>query len=154
MKVRFFIRFDYDVDNWHCWRKDGENYIELFKNESKNAYVETKEELQGVDFANTERLLGLFHETHMSYADDRDTNHTNLEPSLKDMTAAAITMLSKNDRGFFLMVEGSGIDQAHHGARVIFILCVVSSCVHYSGQNEMFILKTHVAAVCSCPVHL
>ena len=54
----------------------------------------------------------------MSYEDERDDSDEG-EPSLVDMTQAAIKMLSKNkDSGYFLMVEGGMIDHAHHGARV------------------------------------
>ena len=53
----------------------------------------------------------------MSYEDERDDSDEG-EPSLVDMTQAAIKMLSKNKDGYFLMVEGGMIDHAHHGARV------------------------------------
>ncbi len=36
------------------------------------------------------------------------------EPSLAEMTEKALSLLTKNDRGFFLMVEGSQIDWANH----------------------------------------
>ena len=36
------------------------------------------------------------------------------EPSLKDLTEAALNLLKQNKRGFFLMVEGSQIDWAGH----------------------------------------
>jgi alkaline phosphatase len=35
-------------------------------------------------------------------------------PTLRDMTAAAITVLSKNPRGFWLMVEPGDVDWANH----------------------------------------
>lgn len=37
------------------------------------------------------------------------------EPSLAEMTDKAIAILDRNERGFFLMVEGSQIDWAAHG---------------------------------------
>ena len=39
------------------------------------------------------------------------------EPSLSEMVKVAIEMLSKNEDGFFLMVEGAKIDKGHHDGR-------------------------------------
>ncbi|KAI8421636.1 hypothetical protein MSG28_009634 [Choristoneura fumiferana] len=36
------------------------------------------------------------------------------DPSLADMTRAALSILLKNDKGFFLLIEGGRIDHAHH----------------------------------------
>ncbi|MET0659271.1 MAG: alkaline phosphatase, partial [Steroidobacteraceae bacterium] len=36
------------------------------------------------------------------------------EPALADMTAKAIQLLSRNKKGFYLMVEAGRIDHAHH----------------------------------------
>ena len=62
------------------------------------------------------RLIGLYDfalaQGHMSYELDRDPAK---EPSLSQMTTKAIDVLSKNDKGFFLMVEGGRIDHALHG---------------------------------------
>jgi alkaline phosphatase len=48
---------------------------------------------------------------YLSYNCDRDTLK---EPGLSEMTAKAIDMLSKNKKGFFMMVEGSQVDWAAH----------------------------------------
>lgn len=40
-------------------------------------------------------------------------------PSLAQMTDKAIELLSKNDNGFFLQVEGASIDKQDHAANVI-----------------------------------
>jgi alkaline phosphatase len=55
-------------------------------------------------------LLGLFTASHMSYEADRPTT----EPSLTDMTLAALDRLAGDPEGFFLMVEAGRIDHAHH----------------------------------------
>lgn len=55
-------------------------------------------------------LLGLFTPDHMSYEIDREP----LEPSLADMSYLAIALLSRNPKGFFVMIEGSRIDHAAH----------------------------------------
>lgn len=61
-------------------------------------------------------VLGLFERSHMEYEVDRAAD-TGGEPSLVDMTAKAIELLSGDRRrssGYFLMVESGRIDHAHH----------------------------------------
>jgi alkaline phosphatase len=57
------------------------------------------------------KILGLFAGSHMSYDDDRAET---TEPALSDMTKKALNVLSKDNDGFFLMVEGGRIDHASH----------------------------------------
>lgn len=47
----------------------------------------------------------------MKYNLDRDKSTS---PSLSEMTEAAIKVLSRNQNGYFLFVEGGRIDSAHH----------------------------------------
>ena len=54
-------------------------------------------------------ILGLFESSHMKY----DVERTG-EPSLAEMTEAAITSLSSNENGFYLNVEGGRVDHANH----------------------------------------
>jgi alkaline phosphatase len=88
-------------------RKDGRNLI----NEAKqNGYVvvETAEEMKK---AQGEKILGLFSLGNMLFEIDRKSS---TEPSLAEMTAKAIDLLSKGRDGFFLMVEAGRIDHAAH----------------------------------------
>ena len=78
------------------------------------AYVSNQEELTTLDLSKTQKLLGLFDSSHMHFAMQEAANPTG-EPSLSDMTAAAIAILEQNPNGFFLMVEGGRIDHGHHG---------------------------------------
>lgn len=84
-------------------RRDGRNLIEEAK-AIGYTYVETKDGLQAAD---GEYLLGLFQMEAL-------TTTASEEPRLAEMTAKAIEILSRNENGFFLMVEGSQIDWACH----------------------------------------
>ena len=91
-------------------RSDGRNLITEAK--AKNAtFVSNVTELNAIDASKTERLLGLFTSSHMSYDLDRDPAK---EPSLAEMTTKAMDVLAKNNKGYFLMVEGGRIDHALH----------------------------------------
>ncbi|KAK7503299.1 hypothetical protein BaRGS_00005564, partial [Batillaria attramentaria] len=68
-------------------------------------YVWNATDFHNVDPANTDYLLGLFDDSHMQYESDRSSD-TGGEPSLAEMTEKAIEILRKNDKGFFLLVEG------------------------------------------------
>ncbi|CAG9129403.1 unnamed protein product [Plutella xylostella] len=61
--------------------------------------------------ADDDYLLGLFESSHMQYHAEADAAR---EPSLAELTEAAIARLSRNPRGYFLFVEGGRIDHAHH----------------------------------------
>jgi alkaline phosphatase len=59
-------------------------------------------------------ILGLFSIDHMAYEAER--NRAN-EPSLAEMTAAAIQRLGREPNGYVLLIEGGRIDHAHHDGR-------------------------------------
>lgn len=68
-----------------------------------------------VDASQTDYLLALFESGDMLY--NRDVIARGIEdkePTLADMTEKAIDILSKNEQGFYLFVEGGKIDSAHH----------------------------------------
>jgi len=76
-------------------------------------YVETAAELATVEPG--EQVLGLFAKSHMTYVAERGDDST--EPTLADMTRAAIRQLAANPNGYFLMVEGGRIDHGHHDGK-------------------------------------
>lgn len=77
------------------------------------SYVTTQSELAQVTSG---KVLGLFSsKSHLDYELDRVAKGaTNTQPSLSEMTAKAIDLLSQNSQGYFLMVEGGRIDHALH----------------------------------------
>ncbi|MCB9745517.1 MAG: alkaline phosphatase [Alphaproteobacteria bacterium] len=58
-------------------------------------------------------LFGLFAESHLDYVVDRPEDSA--QPTLSEMTAAALERLDADPDGFFLMIEGARIDMASHG---------------------------------------
>jgi len=62
------------------------------------------------------RLWALFGNSAQPYDMDRNPAET---PSLAEMTVKALDMLSRNRKGFFLMVEGSKVDWGAHYGDVI-----------------------------------
>ncbi|MBS4220642.1 alkaline phosphatase [Bacillus sp. FJAT-49711] len=86
-------------------------FTSLLEKGKKKGYeiVTNKTELSNVKMP--EKLLGLFAIEGMVPELDR---HLTKEPSLEEMTKAALRILNQNEAGFFLMVEGSQIDWAGH----------------------------------------
>jgi alkaline phosphatase len=93
-------------------RGDGRNLIQEMTSPGY-AVVGTRDKLEREVAAGRKHILGLFGPSHLEYEADRPRTAP-LEPSLTDMTRAAIQVLSRNPRGFFLMVEGGRIDHALH----------------------------------------
>lgn len=92
--------------------QQGVSLIKAFINEGYT-FVNDKQSLKKAHQAN--RLLGLFHPSYMNYKLDYNVIETN-EPSLIEMTEVALKVLSHEDAGFFLMIEGGRIDHAAHAA--------------------------------------
>lgn len=77
-------------------------------------YIWSGEQFTEADFSTDVRILGLFEQSHMEFEFDRPSDDGS-EPSIAEMTEAAITRLSQDQDGYVLMVEGGRIDHAHHG---------------------------------------
>lgn len=76
-------------------------------------YVYDQAGFDSIDAESTERVFGLFNESHMQYEADRQNDIAG-EPSLSEMTDKAINILDNNKKGYFLMVEAGRIDHGHH----------------------------------------
>uniref|UniRef100_U5ETR5 Alkaline phosphatase n=1 Tax=Corethrella appendiculata TaxID=1370023 RepID=U5ETR5_9DIPT len=107
------------------WRTDGKNLINEWLENEKNLnskYVWNRTDLMNIDAKTTDRLLGLFDPSHCQYNLDIKDKNMKEEPSLSEMVDKAIDILSKNEKGFFLFVEGGRIDHGHHGTQARYAL--------------------------------
>ncbi len=91
-------------------RKDNRDIFKEFQ-ESGYDILKNKADLEKAQAKNG-KMLGVFTPADLPYYLDRDIYPS---PSLKDLTSKAIEVLSRNEEGFFLMVEGGKIDWACHG---------------------------------------
>ncbi|XP_038195641.1 intestinal-type alkaline phosphatase [Arvicola amphibius] len=94
-------------------RLDGRNLVEEWLSKHQGSqYVWNREELiqKSLDPSVT-YLMGLFKPVDTKFDIQRDPL---MDPSLKEMTEAALRVLSRNPNGFYLFVEGGGIDCGHH----------------------------------------
>jgi alkaline phosphatase len=119
-------QFDPEYPATRGRRRDGRDLIAEWQTKFGCAHVWNKAQFDAIDPARTPCLLGLFEPSHMQYEADRGNDGAG-EPSVADMTAKAIDLLrmkakdkqkgshdDRDDKGFFLMVEGGRIDHAHH----------------------------------------
>ncbi|XP_051009618.1 intestinal-type alkaline phosphatase [Acomys russatus] len=94
-------------------RLDGRDLVqEWLSMHQGSQYVWNREELiqKSLDPSVT-YLMGLFEPVDTKFEIQRDPL---MDPSLKDMTEAALRVLSRNPKGFYLFVEGGRIDRGHH----------------------------------------
>jgi alkaline phosphatase len=101
-------------------RKDDIDYIARFRDAGYQV-VTTKSELDAVAAkSDTDKLLGLFASGNMDGVLDRkflkggSVGKFPEQPDLTQQVQAALKVLSKNDAGFFLMVESGLIDKYAH----------------------------------------
>ncbi|MDR1938674.1 MAG: alkaline phosphatase [Tannerellaceae bacterium] len=85
--------------------KENEAYLKA------NGYSVYKNDLQGMRNDRNNKIWALYGARDMAYDLDRNPAE---QPSIEEMTRQAIDRLSKNENGFFLMVEGSKVDWAAH----------------------------------------
>ncbi|KAA9005956.1 alkaline phosphatase [Histidinibacterium aquaticum] len=93
-------------------RTDGVNLVERATGLGAQWATNT-EEFEGLTLDGETPILALFEDSHMQYEYDRTD-----EPSISEMTAAAIEYLSQNEEGYFLEVEAGRVDHASHAGNL------------------------------------
>ena len=143
-------------------RTDERNLVTEWTSKYANGtYIYDQTGFDNVDTESTERLFGLFNESHMQYEADR-ANDIAGEPSLTEMTETAISILDNNDDGFFLMVEAGRIDHGHHAGSAYNALTdtielsrAVAKAVELTDPEETLIIVTadhsHVFTIAGYP---
>lgn len=102
-------------------RTDGRDLIADWQERKRLAnrraqYVWNRDQLlNGID-ADTDYVLGLFEDDHCLFNSELEASEElrRSEPTLSEMTEAAIRVLEREEGGYFLFVESARIDMAHH----------------------------------------
>ncbi|MCX2742629.1 alkaline phosphatase [Mangrovivirga sp. M17] len=132
-----FLKTDIDVflgggRKYFKSRKDKRNLLEELENKGYNLLLKP-EELQG----NLKgKVAGLF-------ADDEMDKYPARGEFLPTATEKALSLLSKNEKGFFLMVEGSQIDWGGHDNDLAYVINEfndfdrsIGVALKFASQNE------------------
>ncbi len=102
-------------------RKDNRDLVKEFKSKGYKTFIGQSSTASFLNYAPKagDHVLALFTKSHLPYAIDRVEGQT---PSLAEMTAQGIRLLSQDKDGFFLMVEGGRIDHAAHANDVAGVI--------------------------------
>lgn len=104
-------------------RTDGENLVTVLDSRGYE-FVQDREGLMSLP-SMTQKVWGMFAMDGMAKDYDRSLPQFSEQPSISEMTEKALEVLSKNPRGFFLMVEGSQIDWSSHANDPIGVISEV-----------------------------
>ncbi|MGB3624433.1 MAG: alkaline phosphatase [Henriciella sp.] len=144
-------------------RTDGANLVDAWLSGSgERTYVYDQAGFDAVDFASDTRVLGLFEPSHMQYELDRAEDKAG-EPSLAELTRAAITRLSRDEDGYVLLVEGGRIDHGHHATNAARALGdtdaldqAVAAALEMTDSSDTLIIVTadhsHTLTIAGYPV--
>uniref|UniRef100_A0A182WJL0 Alkaline phosphatase n=1 Tax=Anopheles minimus TaxID=112268 RepID=A0A182WJL0_9DIPT len=111
---KFLPRTMKDEEGIRGQRQDGANLISQWyygKPLGTARYVSNRQDLMALNFTEVDYLLGLFSSDHLKFHLDA---RPEVDPTLGDLTYAAIRTLQKYPEGYVLFVEGGKIDLAHH----------------------------------------
>ncbi|XP_022112777.2 alkaline phosphatase [Pieris rapae] len=127
------------LSRWGCSRVDGRDLFDSYRLDKTrrgllHSIVSNKDELQKAA-EDTDYLFGVFRNENLPYEFQRPEN----TPSLVDMTEAALKVLQRNKKGYFLLVEGGNIDMGHHRGRA---RTAIDEAVYFDEAVKMAINMT------------
>jgi len=137
-------------------RKDNRNLLNEWQQANpEGSLVHDAKALKAAIQQKKPKVLGLFSASHMAYDADRRAiaeqgdGHAGKEPSLAEMTVAAIEHLKRDKHGFVLMVEAGRIDHAHHANNAFNALSdtvalsdAVKAALEHTNAKETLIVVT------------
>ncbi|MES2472534.1 MAG: alkaline phosphatase [Pseudomonadota bacterium] len=95
-------------------RTDGRDLLaDWSRRNPGGSFVWNARDFAALDMKSNQKVLGLFQPDHMQYEADRAKDKGG-EPSLAELTRAAITKLGSKKTGYVLLVEGGRVDHGHH----------------------------------------
>lgn len=100
-----------NTSNLKSKRTDNRDLIEEMKKMGYKTFISESDTQAFLNYNPQlgDKIVGLFGSSHLDYAIDKAN-----QPTLAQLTDKAIKTLSKDNDGFFLMVEGGRIDHACH----------------------------------------
>ncbi|MDP4461290.1 alkaline phosphatase [Staphylococcus hyicus] len=119
--AKYFGKENGDIDK--KFKKDGYDVVK-----NKQQLAQSKKD----------QVLGLFADKNMPLQIDAPKQN----PLLSDMQDAALSKLSKNKKGFFLMVEGASIDKQGHANDITGVMSEMSG-FETAFENAMKYAKQH-----------
>jgi Alkaline phosphatase len=129
--------------------------VSIITDDIKNHFVDKgitylANDLDGFHNLKAGKAWALFKDRELPYDLDRDPGEV---PSIEEMTRKAIELLSQNDNGFFLMVEGSKVDWAAHSNDAIGCMTEYLAFDRAVGAAIEFAKKDGNTAVVILPDH-
>lgn len=139
-------------------------FEDSFQGNIPGTYVSTAQALSTDGAKGALPLVGLFSKSHMTYMAEKEIGNT--EPTLTEMTKAAIARLEASNEGetngYVLMVESGRIDHGHHAGKaqlaleegVEFDLAVKSAVDMVNPDNTLIIVTadhSHVFTIAGYP---
>ncbi|XP_037952036.1 membrane-bound alkaline phosphatase-like [Teleopsis dalmanni] len=93
-------------------RQDGKNLLSTWQAmNAKGAIVSNRDQLLNIDVSAVDKVMGIFESGVMKFHSEADPVK---QPTLAEMTEVALKLLSKNENGYFVFIEGGLIDYGNH----------------------------------------